>query len=425
MNENQKKLIEDRGSIISETFKNLNYTNETLEEYFSHYVQTKNTDYPITLKNYEPVMYKIVKDPKKMRDRESLVDIQRGFIRRSEKLLKAYKHRATLTDGLKGLSDREILQKVRDAPTRIKRNTKGLVKRLDKMNVTLNSDGTVDYSQVPYKHVVKSLQKIDGLVRIALMQRDLAFEYPQHAEKMKIKGDILKIVNAEEIKLKQLQYEKEVQEKADPILSYEQYFESLISDQVRDVNESRQRQRELAKSNETELIFEKDLEERAQLFLEDDFEREKRLRETWIDLKKKNIIGGPDARTPNEQIALQELIVDKIRDLRWKIDQEMVKQHLDPLFRKAYSKYTKDEFMFDADIQFSKLKHFLEKNPRILKEDLVVGQEYMGIINLIRRKKLLEYTTPAYAKEHEEDYDSMIESAQVILYFKDFYLNGV
>jgi hypothetical protein len=58
--------------------------------------------------------------------------------------------------------------------------------------------------------------------------------------------------------------------------------------------------------------------------------------------------------------------------------------------------------MFDADMQFSKLKNFLHKNPRVLKEDPVIGQEYMEIIKMIRRKKLLEYTAPAYAREHAE-----------------------
>jgi hypothetical protein len=58
--------------------------------------------------------------------------------------------------------------------------------------------------------------------------------------------------------------------------------------------------------------------------------------------------------------------------------------------------------MFDADMQFSKLKNFLHKNPRILKEDPVIGQEYMEIIKMIRRKKLIEYTAPAYSREHTE-----------------------
>jgi hypothetical protein len=338
LNENQKKLIEDRGHIISEKFKNLDYTRETLEEYFSQYAHTKRAEYPIHPKNYEPVLYQIIKDPNDMNERESLVDIQHGFVRRTEFLLKAHKHRATLTDGLKGLSDGELIQKMREVPTRIKKNAKSLVKKLEKLNVTLKEDGSVDYSKVPYEHVVRSLQNIDSIIRIALMQKDLEFEYPQHAEKLKIKGDILKIINSEEVKLQKMKEEQEVKEKADPELNYEQYFESLTSDNVRDISFSRQYQRQASKKKENDLIFEKDLDERSQMFLEDDYEREKRLKELWLDLKRKNVIGGPDARTTNEQLDLQEKIVDKIRDVRWKIDQELVKKSIDPLFKKAYNR---------------------------------------------------------------------------------------
>ncbi|CAI2359690.1 unnamed protein product [Moneuplotes crassus] len=408
MEENQRQLIENRGSIINETFKNLDYTTESAEQYFSQYVPTSKLEFPFEHDNYQPATYEVVKHAYNMKDKESLIEVHDGFINRAESLIKAHKYRASLADGLKGLSDREIIQKVREVPTRIKKNSKSLVKKLEKMNVRLNDDGSVNYSQVPYPHVVKSLQKMEGVVKIALMHKDLEFEYPQHFEKLQIKGDMMKMINAEEMKLEQLKLEKEIKEKADPELSYEQYFESLISDKVKDINVARTRGKDIDSKTETELIFEKDLEERAGLFIEDDFEREKRLREMWIDLKRKNVIGGPDARTTDEQFELQELIVDKIRDLRWKIDQEMVKQDLDPIFKKAYHKYTKDEFMYDADLQFSKLKSFLSKNPRVLKEDEIIGQEYLGIIQLIRRKKLLEYSTPAYAKEHELSYDAQI-----------------
>lgn len=208
LEENQKHLIENRGGMLSEKFKNLTYTQETAEEYFSQYLQTSKLKEPVPPRDYEPALYEIVKDPKAMKDTESLVDLQKGFVRRTENLLKSHRHRSTITDGLKGLSDREILQRMREVPTKIKRDTKSLLKKLDKFNVKLNDDGSVDYSQVPYEHVVKALKKIDTLVRTALMQRDLEFEYPQHAEKIKIKADILRMANAEEDKLQRLQNSK-------------------------------------------------------------------------------------------------------------------------------------------------------------------------------------------------------------------------
>jgi hypothetical protein len=200
-----------------------------------------------------------------------------------------------------------------------------------------------------------------------------------------------------------------LREQQEAELNYEQYFGVFTSNDVKNIRESPQKRRLSMKEEPEKLIFENDIAERSQMFTEDPLEREMRLKEIWIDLKRKNAIGGPDARTTNEQLELQELIVDKIRDVRWKIDQEMVKNSLDPLFKKAYSRYTKDEFLFDADIQFSKLKAFLEKNPRILREDPVIGQEYLGIIGLIRRKKLLEYTAPAYSREHEETFEEQKE----------------
>jgi hypothetical protein len=49
--------------------------------------------------------------------------------------------------------------------------------------------------------------------------------------------------------------------------------------------------------------------------------------------------------------------------------------------------------MLDADFEFYKVKNFLNKSPRILKEDTIVGVEYLKVINLIKQKKLLENTS--------------------------------
>jgi hypothetical protein len=42
----------------------------------------------------------------------------------------------------------------------------------------------------------------EQLIKITLMQADLEFEYPQKLEKMKVKADVLKWLDEEEIKLK-------------------------------------------------------------------------------------------------------------------------------------------------------------------------------------------------------------------------------
>jgi hypothetical protein len=47
----------------------------------------------------------------------------------------------------------------------------------------------------------------------------------------------------------------------------------------------------------------------------------------------------------------------------------------------------------DSDMEFSKIKKLLEKNPKILKEDPLLGIDYLKIINMIKRKKLEENTS--------------------------------
>ena len=58
---------------------------------------------------YQPVLYKIVKDPAALQVRESLTQIQEGFLERSEKLMRQHQQRAHIHDGLKHLSDFDII----------------------------------------------------------------------------------------------------------------------------------------------------------------------------------------------------------------------------------------------------------------------------------------------------------------------------
>ena len=74
----------------------------------------------------------------------------------------------------------------------------------------------------------------------------------------------------------------------------------------------------------------------------------------------------------------------------------MTRRNVEPLFKENYRAYDKEEFLLDSDIEFSKIKRLLEKNPKILKEDPLLGIDYMKIISLIKRKKLGELTSDPY-----------------------------
>ena len=63
------------------------------------------------------------------------------------------------------------------------------------------------------------------------------------------------------------------------------------------------------------------------------------------------------------------------------------------MFKLNYRAYDKEEYLLDADMEFYKIKKLLEKNPKILKEDPLMSIDYLKVINLIKRKKVMENTS--------------------------------
>lgn len=87
------------------------------------------------------------------------------------------------------------------------------------------------------------------------------------------------------------------------------------------------------------------------------------------------------------------------RKLRWKLDQELTRRNIDPLFKENYRTYDKGEFLIDSDIEFYKIKKLLEKNPKILKDDPIIGIDYLKIIQLIKKHKVVELTSNEFLPE--------------------------
>lgn len=63
---------------------------------------------------------------------------------------------------------------------------------------------------------------------------------------------------------------------------------------------------------------------------------------------------------------------------------------MEPVFKENYKEFAKWEFLVDSDVEFSKLKYLLDKNPKVLTEDPLVGLDYVKIIELIKKKRVLE-----------------------------------
>lgn len=91
---------------------------------------------------------------------------------------------------MNGLTDEEIKHQIRDSPAKIKKRSKALLKKLEKLGVHLDSEGNVDLSSVPYGNLRKELES-NPQVKIALMQQSLDFEFP-HKEHMNEKARQIK-----------------------------------------------------------------------------------------------------------------------------------------------------------------------------------------------------------------------------------------
>lgn len=66
--------------------------------------------------------------------------------------------------------------------------------------------------------------------------------------------------------------------------------------------------------------------------------------------------------------------------------------------------------MFDAEFEFYKVRNLLSRSPRLLREDPILGTDYLRIIGLIKQKKLLERSSDKFdptisADIHYYDYE--------------------
>jgi len=98
---------------------------------------------------------------------------------------------------------------------------------------------------------------------------------------------------------------------------------------------------------------------------------------------------------------LNDQITQLVRSIRWKVDQELTRRSIEPLFKNNYAgKYDKEEFLIDADMEFYKIRNLLEKDPKLLKEDPLLSVDYLKIIKLVKRKMLLENTSDHFDPEY-------------------------
>ena len=92
--------------------------------------------------------------------------------------MRQHQQRSHIHDGLKELTNAEIINKVTAGPTKLMAKAKGFLQVLQKHGVYLDEDANPVYSKVKDENVRKFLEKRDLLVKTTLIQADLEFEYP-------------------------------------------------------------------------------------------------------------------------------------------------------------------------------------------------------------------------------------------------------
>ena len=97
---------------------------------------------------------------------------------------------------------------MRESPKKLKKQALGFLGVLNKYGVTLDSDANPVLEHIEDKNIQKFLKKKEALVRTTLLQADLEFEYPQKLEKILVQSDILRWLDEEEEKLKNIALEE-------------------------------------------------------------------------------------------------------------------------------------------------------------------------------------------------------------------------
>jgi len=173
-------------------------------------------------------------------------------------------------------------------------------------------------------------------------------------------------------------------------------------------------------------LLDKDILDMNYEYWETHEEKEERLRIKWIESKQKllsnieftnELISTENIDLPKDPKATEESIqklsndlCKMIRDLRFKIDQNLLKQNKHPLFGSNYKYYKGDEFMLDADHEFYKIKKFLKNDKSKISSDSEIGHRYEELLETLKRKKILENT---YAEHYNERAYHMLDRGDI------------
>ena len=152
-------------------------------------------------------------------------------------------------------------------------------------------------------------------------------------------------------------------------------------------------------------LFDRDLDEAKYNYMETIEEKEKRLKKLWIMTKRNRTIQRSLESPTNEEIInINNDIVKLVRNIRYKIDQNLLKNQKHPIFGANYRKISQEEFMMDAEVEFHKIKKYLNNSPEVLQEDPEIKEKYKDLIKNLKRRRFTELAHELHGSEHKYDY---------------------
>lgn len=340
-------------------------------------------------RNYVRVLHKIVNklSPKsKSIGKEKRIEIVDEFLRNTKNLFRAYYKRAAAFDKLSGLRNDQIVQQLITSPKKIKKYTRDLRKQLHKYNIKLDAQGEVDYSECPHSHVVEKL-KANPYVKIALMLEDLKFEFPyleiQQQLARKIKSEFQIHQDKAQKEYEQSEEYKEIKEEErlerERIEAMQSAYDKDFGFRYTDVVEKKKatgnedepnaEELEARKAKYGELLeTERDLFEDPATFklFETIQEKRHRLEKKWLQSRLSALEGGVDKPTFEEQQELVNQAIDKLRRVKYRVDQIATK-NAQKLFFDEHNVFGRDEILIDMHDSYEKVEQYLKQPEQVRK----------------------------------------------------------
>ncbi len=366
---------------------------------------------------YVPVSYRTADMP--AYDEKNFFKLQSSFTARSERLLDYFHSFAEIKDGISGLSDKEIILKANETPQKLKDSFKTMQKKLAKHDIQLNSEGKIDYTKIADPNVILWVKKNEKIISTCLICKDLEFEMPHIINRIEIKNQIMKEIEEEEKRFAEQKKGKEEEESEIEKLrrskkNYESFFkiqpnynaDILVKQSGKFTDLMQKNMKKYVKFEEfvnefsNRFMFDNDLLYETYYYWEDQEEKELRLRQLWAESRKTSL----DSKVKKPEIFAKDLtklnsdIQNSVRALRRKIDQTLLKNNKHPIFGANYRYMKREDLLIDSEIEFHKIKKFLQNSPEKIRDDPEIGIKYQELMTMLKAKQIGQET---YAKNED------------------------